>query len=124
VSYSDARERSAEFVAGYKSTDLRFQIIGIGTTAALSMFAGLNMVAFVLVYLFVPETRMRTLEELQYTFDLPTRWHVQYRASYISKHVRRNWWRYLMRKQIAEDEIPIPYYEWARIVYEGDQLAT
>jgi hypothetical protein len=109
---------------GYRSANLRPQSLGIGTTAALSMFAGLNMVAFVLVYLFVPETRMRTLEELQYTFDLPTRWHVHYRASYISKHVRSNWWRYLMRKEIDDKEIPIPYYEWARIVYGEDQPAA
>lgn len=82
------------------------------------------MVAFVLVYLFVPETRMRTLEELQYTFDLPTKWHVHYRASYITKHVRQNWWRYLMRKEIAEDDVPIAFYQWARIVYGHTQVGA
>ncbi|KAH8725445.1 major facilitator superfamily domain-containing protein [Phaeosphaeriaceae sp. PMI808] len=93
----------------------------IGTTSALSIFSGLNLVAFVLVYLFVPETRMRTLEELQFTFDVPTSLHVRYRALYISKHLRQNWWKYLMRKKIADEDVPIAYYEWARIVYGQNQ---
>ncbi|KAH9869803.1 hypothetical protein IAQ61_007016 [Plenodomus lingam] len=92
-----------------------FLMNSINITGALSIFAGLNLVAFVLVYLFVPETKMRTLEELQYTFDLPTRWHVEYRAGYIRKHVVNNWWRYVTRKQVAP---PIPFYEWARITYD------
>lgn len=87
----------------------------IGITGALSIFAGLNVVAFVLVLLFVPETRMRTLEELQYTFDLPTRWHVAYRMGYIRKHIRDNWWGYLTRKDV---DPPIPFYEWARITHD------
>ncbi|KAF1848807.1 MFS general substrate transporter [Cucurbitaria berberidis CBS 394.84] len=93
-----------------------FLLHQIGATGALSIFAGLNMIAFVLVYLFVPETRMRTLEELQYTFDLPTRWHISYRAGYIRKHVVQNWWKYLTGKS-KEVEPPIPFYEWARVVH-------
>ncbi|KAF2822935.1 MFS general substrate transporter [Ophiobolus disseminans] len=95
-----------------------FVMNSIGRTGSLSIFAGLNMVAFVLVYLFVPETKGRTLEELQYTFDLPTRWHVRYRATYIQQHFRKNWWRYLTRKEITEEDIPIEYYEWARVEIE------
>ena len=87
----------------------------IGTTGSLSIFAGLNLVAFVLVYLFVPETRRRTLEELQYTFDLSTRWHVEYRAVYIRKHFVKNFWKYVTRKKVRP---PIPFYRWARINHE------
>tara|TARA_R110002003_G_scaffold251_8_gene17822 strand:- start:18991 stop:19293 length:303 start_codon:yes stop_codon:yes gene_type:complete len=94
---------------------------GIGRTGSLSIFAGLNLVAFVLVYLFVPETKGRTLEELQYTFDLPTRWHISYRASYIREHIVENWWKYLTRKEIPEEELPAPFYEWARITYLENQ---
>jgi MFS family permease len=91
-----------------------FLLNSIRPTAAFSIFAGLNLVAFVLVYLFVPETRMRTLEELQYTFDLPTGWHVAYRLGYIRRHVWENWWKYLARKEV---EPPIPFYAWARETY-------
>ena len=93
----------------------------IRPTAAFSIFTGLNMVAFVLVYLFVPETRMRTLEELQYTFDLPTGWHVAYRVGYIRQHVWANWWKYLTRKRV---EPPIPFYEWARETYREMEGAS
>ncbi|KAF2846158.1 MFS general substrate transporter [Plenodomus tracheiphilus IPT5] len=95
-----------------------FLMHSIGETGALSIFAGLSLVAFVLVYLLVPETKMRTLEELQYTFDLPTRWHVTYRAGYIRKHVIDNWWRYVTLKKV---EPPIPFYEWARITFEESE---
>ncbi|KAL1793925.1 hypothetical protein ACET3X_007346 [Alternaria dauci] len=88
-----------------------FLLNSIRPTAAFSIFAGLNLVAFVLVYLFVPETRMRTLEELQYTFDLPTGWHVAYRVGYIRQHVWENWWKYLTRKEV---DPPIAFYAWAR----------
>jgi len=93
----------------------------IRPTAAFSIFAGLNMVAFVLVYLFVPETRMRTLEELQYTFDLPTGWHVAYRVGYIRQHVWANWWKYLTRKEVQP---PVPFYEWARVTYREMEGAS
>ncbi|KAF2265095.1 MFS general substrate transporter [Lojkania enalia] len=90
----------------------------IGATGSLSIFAGLNVVAFFLVYLFVPETRRRTLEELQYTFDLSTRWHVEYRAMYIRKHFVKNFWKYATRKPVRP---PLPFYRWARIEHEDKQ---
>lgn len=36
----------------------------LGNTGALGLFAGLNVVAFVMIFLLVPETKQRTLEEL------------------------------------------------------------
>jgi MFS family permease len=101
-----------------------FIMNSIGRTGSLSIFAGLNVVAFVLVYLFVPETKGRTLEELQYTFDLSTTWHVRYRGTYIREHITKNWWRYVTRKEIAEDQVPIEYYEWARIEIERERAAA
>jgi hypothetical protein len=89
----------------------------IGTTGSLCMFAGLNVVAFVLVYLFVPETRRRTLEELQFTFDLRTRWHVSYRAHYIRRHFLDNWWKYLTRQHV---KAPVPFYRWARVEHPNE----
>ncbi|USP75004.1 uncharacterized protein yc1106_02278 [Curvularia clavata] len=91
-----------------------FVFDSIGSTSSFCIFAGLNLVAFVLVYLFVPETRMRTLEELQYTFDLPTRWHIKYRVVYIRKHISKNWLKYMTGRKV---DPPIPFYEWARVMY-------
>ncbi|KAF1978786.1 MFS general substrate transporter [Bimuria novae-zelandiae CBS 107.79] len=89
----------------------------IGTTGSLAIFAGLNLVAFVLVYLFVPETRRRTLEELQFTFDLRTRWHVEYRVTYIRHHFTKYWWQYLTRKDVPP---PLPFYRWARETHRDE----
>lgn len=86
----------------------------IGATGALSIFAGLNLVAFVFVYLFVPETRRRTLEELQYTFDLPTRLHVEYRAVYVRKYFFKNFWNFVKGKKVRP---PVEFYRWARATH-------
>lgn len=38
----------------------------LGPTGALGLFAGFNVVALVMIFLWVPETAQRTLEELDY----------------------------------------------------------
>lgn len=63
---------------------------------AFSFYAGLNITALCLIFLFVPETKQRTLEELDYVFAVPTRTH----ASYQLKKALP-WWikRYIMRRK-------------------------
>ena len=63
---------------------------------AFCFYAGLNVTALVLIFLFVPETKQRTLEELDYVFAVPTRTHVKYQCTkalpyWFKRHV-------LMRK--------------------------
>lgn len=38
--------------------------------------SGLNIIAFLMIFLWVPETKQRTLEELDYIFAVPTTKHV------------------------------------------------
>ncbi|KAL9035899.1 MAG: hypothetical protein Q9214_006378 [Letrouitia sp. 1 TL-2023] len=45
---------------------------------AFCFYAGLNVTALVLIFFFVPETKQRTLEELDYVFAVPTRTHASY----------------------------------------------
>ncbi|EOD52051.1 putative sugar transporter protein [Neofusicoccum parvum UCRNP2] len=54
---------------------------------AFGFYAGLNIVALVMIFLFVPETKQRTLEELDYIFAVPSR-------KFISYQVRKAlpWW--------------------------------
>lgn len=48
-------------------------------TGLLGIFAALDAVAFVLVWLFVPGTaEVTTLEEMNYVFGVPTERHVRY----------------------------------------------
>ncbi|PWN47406.1 sugar transporter [Violaceomyces palustris] len=41
-------------------------------TGAFAFYAGLNVIAFILILLFVPETKQLTLEELDQVFSVPT----------------------------------------------------
>ncbi|KAF6822488.1 sugar transporter [Colletotrichum plurivorum] len=52
----------------------------IGPTGAFGFYAGLNVLAFVVIFFIVPETKQRTLEELDYIFGVPTRRHAAYQA--------------------------------------------
>ncbi|KAL1625422.1 hypothetical protein SLS54_003514 [Diplodia seriata] len=54
---------------------------------AFGLYAGLNVVALALIYLFVPETKMRSLEELDYVFAVPTTVHARYQAGQVLP-----WW--------------------------------
>jgi hypothetical protein len=52
----------------------------ITPTGAFAFYAGLNMLAFVLIFFLVPETKQRTLEELDYIFGVPSRRHMAYQV--------------------------------------------
>ncbi|CAN9093128.1 unnamed protein product [Alternaria alternata] len=43
-------------------------------------YAGMNVVALIMIFLWLPETKQRTLEELDYVFGVPTRTHMKYQA--------------------------------------------
>merc|ERR1712093_619903 len=47
-------------------------------TGAFGFFAGLNIIALIWIFLWVPETKQRTLEELDYIFAVPTRRFISY----------------------------------------------
>ncbi|EMT66921.1 Putative polyol transporter 2 [Fusarium odoratissimum] len=74
----------------------------------LGFFAGLNIVAFVLIFVFVEETKQLTLEELDTVFNNPKSRFAHYqltkRLPFLSK-------RYLLWKKDAER--PLAYDEWA-----------
>ncbi|KAJ6093285.1 hypothetical protein N7486_008574 [Penicillium sp. IBT 16267x] len=66
-------------------------------TGAFGFYAGLNVTALVMIFLFVPETKQRTLEELDYIFAVPTRVHMHYQ---VFKALP--WWvqRYIFRRDV------------------------
>lgn len=59
--------------------------------------SGLNVTALVMIFLWVPETKQRTLEELDYIFAVPTRVHMHYQ---VCKALP--WWikRYIFRRDV------------------------
>lgn len=54
---------------------------GLGSSGSLGLFAGLNVLAFVLVYLFVEETKRRSLEDLDLIFAVKKRDFVRYQVT-------------------------------------------
>jgi predicted MFS family arabinose efflux permease len=71
----------------------------LGPKAVFSLYASLNVLAFALVFFLVPETKMKTLEELDGVFSVSSRRFVLYQTrEYIP------WWinRYIKRQKHAE----------------------
>jgi sugar porter (SP) family MFS transporter len=65
---------------------------------AFCFYAGLNVIAFVMIFLWVPETKQRTLEELDYIFAVPTRTHMHYQ---VTKALPWFFNKYIMRQDVV-----------------------
>ncbi|KAL6366216.1 hypothetical protein LRP88_00313 [Fusarium phalaenopsidis] len=65
---------------------------------SFGFYAGLNVVALVAIFLFMPETSKRSLEELDYVFAVPTTVHAKYQLTKVLP-----WWfkRYVLRQKDA-----------------------
>jgi hypothetical protein len=48
------------------------------SVGTFGFYAGLNALAFVMIWLWLPETKQRTLEELDYVFAVPMRMHMNF----------------------------------------------
>lgn len=78
-------------------------------TGAFGFYAGLNVTALVLIFHFVPETKQRTLEELDYIFAVPTKLFIKY------QHTKAlPWWfkRYVLQRKGVQLE---PLYQFAGV---------
>ncbi|KAI6441159.1 hypothetical protein MCOR22_006724 [Pyricularia oryzae] len=54
----------------------RFKVVGV-----FGFYAGLNVLALIMIFLWVPETKQRTLEELDYVFGSPTAKFINYQCT-------------------------------------------
>jgi sugar porter (SP) family MFS transporter len=63
-----------------------FTVVG-----AFGFYAGLNVVAFIWIFLWLPETKQRTLEELDYIFAVPTTTHMKYQITEALPYFFRRW---------------------------------
>lgn len=78
-------------------------------TGAFGFYAFLNLCAFVMIFLWVPETKQRTLEELDYVFAVPTRTHMKYQ---ITKTIPYYFRRFILMDKRAKLE-PLYHFEGA-----------
>ncbi|KAF9559864.1 hypothetical protein CPC08DRAFT_742953 [Agrocybe pediades] len=61
------------------------------SVGAFGFYAGLNVIAFVMIFFLVPETKQRTLEELDYIFAVPTSRHVSYQLKTYLPYFFKRW---------------------------------
>lgn len=60
-------------------------------TGAVGFYAGLNVIAFVMIFFFVPETKQRTLEELDQIFSVPIPVFAKYQLTHTLPYFFRRW---------------------------------
>ncbi|KAJ9635352.1 hypothetical protein H2201_008745 [Coniosporium apollinis] len=86
-----------------------------GTTGTFGFYAGLNVTALIMIFFWVPETKQRTLEELDYIFAVPTRRF----ASYQTKEALP-WWfkRWVLFRKDAKCK---PLYHFEGHMMAGDE---
>ncbi|KAG4217490.1 hypothetical protein PC116_g34029 [Phytophthora cactorum] len=69
---------------------------------AFSWYAAWNVVGFFLVLFFLPETKEKTLEELDAVFNVPLRSLVRYGADQFVYF----WAHYIFRRDVAPPKVP------------------
>ncbi|KAH6642760.1 hypothetical protein C7974DRAFT_108176 [Boeremia exigua] len=75
------------FWAAVLSITFPLMLYALTPLGAICFYAGLNIVAFCMIFLWLPETKQRTLEELDYIFGVPTRRFIAYNF-----RVALPWW--------------------------------
>jgi sugar porter (SP) family MFS transporter len=66
-------------------------VTALTATGAFGFYAGLNITAFVLIFLYVPETKQRTLEELDQVFSVPSRVFIKYQTQKALPYWIKRW---------------------------------
>ncbi|KAJ5906517.1 Major facilitator superfamily domain general substrate transporter [Penicillium subrubescens] len=86
------------FWASILSLTFPYMLRAFTAQGAFGFYAALNIIAFVLIFLFLPETKQRSLEELDYVFGVPTRTHARYQLTQVLP-----WWirRYIFGRKGA-----------------------
>ncbi|KAF4334474.1 sorbitol transporter [Fusarium beomiforme] len=75
------------FWAAVLSITFPLMLARLHAIGAFGMYAGFNIVALVMIFLLLPETKQRTLEELDYIFAVPTRVFMRYQVTKVLP-----WW--------------------------------
>jgi len=63
----------------------------MAVVGSFGFYAGLNVLAFCMIFLWVPETKQRTLEELDYIFAIPSRVFTRYQFTHAIPYFFKRW---------------------------------
>jgi Sugar (and other) transporter len=84
------------FWASVLSISLPRMLRAFKPQGTFGFYAGLNFIAFWMIFWWLPETKQRTLEELDYVFAVPTRTHMKYQQMTVGPHFVK---KYILRKK-------------------------
>lgn len=90
---------TANFWATVLSLTFPSLLTAIKPQGAFGLYAALNVLALILVFLAVPETKLRTLDELDQVFAIPTRTFIRYQITEALPWFFR---RYILRQETAD----------------------
>ncbi|KAB8075968.1 hypothetical protein BDV29DRAFT_155204 [Aspergillus leporis] len=85
------RSTSARHSLSHGELGAAFTICINNAIGTFGLYAGLNILAFFVIFLIVPKTKQRTLEELDYVFGAPTRRPVSYQVRTWLPYVIERW---------------------------------
>ncbi|KAH7155287.1 hypothetical protein B0J13DRAFT_222231 [Dactylonectria estremocensis] len=102
------------FWAAVLSITFPLMLARLGVLGSFILYSGFNLVALVMIFLWLPETKQRTLEELDYIFAVPTRVFMKYQ---VTKALP--WWikRWILLRRDATLE---PLYQLHDHIAEPD----
>lgn len=107
------------FWASILSLTFPRMLLAMTATGAFCFYAGLNLIALFLIFCFVPETKQKSLEELDYVFSVGNRRHMGYQVKEVLP-----WWfkRYLFRKKgLASPELYRDQNQEGQAVEKGEK---
>lgn len=90
---------SASFWATVLSLTFPRILTALQPQGAFSLYAALNILAVILIFLLVPETRLKTLDELDDVFSISTRTFIKYQ---LGEHLPWFTRRYILRQSNAD----------------------
>ncbi|OLN92178.1 putative polyol transporter 3, partial [Colletotrichum chlorophyti] len=79
------------FWAAVLSITFPIMLADLGVIGSFCFYAGLNVVALVMIFFWMPETKQRTLEELDYVFAVPTRVFMRYQFTKALPYWFKRW---------------------------------
>lgn len=84
------------FWASVLSLTFPRMLLAFTPQGAFGFYAGLNLVALAIIFMWLPETKQRTLEEMDYIFAVPMRTHMKFQLGKMLP-----WWirRYIFLRK-------------------------
>ncbi|KAL7624762.1 hypothetical protein AAE478_006334 [Parahypoxylon ruwenzoriense] len=83
-------------------------LVATGVFGAFCLYAGFNVTALIMIFLWMPETKQRTLEELDYVFAVPMSVFIKYNSTKVVP-----WWfkSKVLRQRNAVEPEPLYHFD-------------